>query len=231
MNLPALGRLLLAVSMWLSATAAVAGGIAVMPTRVQFASGQGVQSVLLTNHGTQTVTIETHVMVWPEGAVGQRDGDVIVSPAVVTIAPTERVRVRVGLLRRGTGEAEAAYRLYFTELPSPTRRLQDGIGVRMQIGIPVFVAPDRAQAQPLHWSVHDTAGGRTLVVHNDGNVHKRLNSAQLEGAPSALLPPTPYVLARSSLAIPLPPGLAAAGARVRWSEGDDVREGTVVARP
>lgn len=206
-----------------------AGGLTVLPTRVDFGANRGVQSVLITNTSAQTVTVETEVQVWPEGAPGQLANDVVVTPAVVTLPPNQRMRLRIGLLRPASTDTERAYRLYLTELTAPAPLQAAGIGVRLRIGIPVFVAPTQAQPQALQWSARQEADGWSLTARNPGNTHKRAVRLVLSGADGSrrIEPPSNYVLARSSLVIPLqervPPGT-----RVRWLEGDDERESPVL---
>jgi P pilus assembly chaperone PapD len=212
--------------------AASAGGLSVLPTRLDMGQDRGVQSVLLTNTSAQTVTVETQVMVWPEGAAGQLATDIVVNPAVITLPPNQRMRVRVGLLRAGGGDVERAYRLYFTELPAPSPLQGAGIGVRLRVGIPVFVAPTQAQPQALHWSASASPQGWQIEAHNPGNVHVRITSPAivLDGQSQALLAPSPYVLARAGLKIPVGAQWPA-GARVRWTDGDSERESAVLAAP
>lgn len=210
------------------------GGFSILPTRVALGSERAVQSVVLTNNGDQTVVLESQVQVWPEGAAGQRVDDLVVSPAVLTLPPGERVRVRIGLLRPSAGAAERAYRLYFTELPTASPLQSAGIGVRLRIGIPVFVAPQQPAPQPLRWEFGSDADGAYLRVSNQGNLHWRVAEPALllDGAAPVALPlPMPYVLAGTALRLPLPDGTpVAAGLHVRWRDGDDVRSVPVVRR-
>jgi fimbrial chaperone protein len=205
---------------------AIAGGLTILPTRIDFGGNRGVQSVLLTNTSAQTITVETQVQVWPEGAQGQLDNDVVVTPAVVTLPPNQRMRLRIGLLRPSKGETERAYRLYFTELTSPAPLQQGmGIGVRLRIGIPVFVAPEESKPQALKWFVHKEADSWQLIAQNDGNIHVRAAKLALvsTSGPIRLELPSNYILARSALTIPLGDKLPP-DSRVRWLEGDDERE-------
>ncbi len=214
----------------LAAGVATAGGLSVLPTRLDMAQDRGVQSVLLTNTSAQTVTVETQVLVWPEGAAGQQASDVVVNPAVITLPPNQRMRVRVGLLRAGGGEVERAYRLYFTELPALSPLQGAGIGVRLRVGIPVFVAPLKAQPQALQWSASMGPQGWELEARNVGNVHARVTSPALviDGRPQGLSAPSPYVLAGAGLKLPVGAQWPA-GARVRWMDGDDERESAVAS--
>jgi P pilus assembly chaperone PapD len=96
---------------WLMGLSAWAGGLSVLPTRLDLGANKGLQSVLITNISAQAVTVETQVLVWPEGAAGQQANDIVVTPAVLTLPPNQRMRVRVGLLRPAGGDVERAYRL------------------------------------------------------------------------------------------------------------------------
>ena len=219
-----------------ASSSALAGGFSVLPTRVQLGSDRGVQSVLLTNTSSQTVTVESQVLVWPEGAGGQQASDVVVTPAVLTLPPGQRMRVRIGLLRAGDGKAERAYRLYFTELPAPAPLQAAGIGVRLRIGIPIFVVPQQANPQSLRWQLQPGGTGLEIEAHNPGNVHARIADARLvDGTDAAALTlASPYVLAGARVRLPMPtalanPPTAASALRVRWMDGDDARDGALAA--
>ena len=212
---------------WLAGSAA-AGTLSVMPTRVDFSSDRMVQSLLLTNLSGETVTIEAQVQVWPDDAAGQQANDVVVTPAVVTLPPNQRARVRVGLLRRAGADIERAYRVYFTELPVAAPLQNAGIAVRLRIGIPVFVAPDQPQPALLTWAARAVEGSWQLEVSNPGNMHARLGEANLaaSGIDGRLPLKLPYVLPGQMVAIPLP-GKPTPGTRVRWTEGSDAHESAV----
>jgi fimbrial chaperone protein len=220
-------RFLVATAL-LACCPAWAGGLSVLPTRIDLGSGRAVQSVLLTNTSAQTVTVETQVLVWPEGANGQLANDIVVTPAVVTLPPNQRMRVRIGLLRASASDVERAYRLYFTELPAPAALQGAGIGVRLRVGIPVFLAATRVQPEALQWSAQQGPDGWTLEARNGGNVHTRIGRPALlrDGQTAPLDLPSPYVLARSMLRMPLGEGVVP-GTRIRWLDGDDERESAV----
>jgi fimbrial chaperone protein len=225
-----IGLLLYTVMGWILSLPVWAGGLTILPTRIDFGASRSVQSVLLTNTSPQTVTVETQVVVWPEGAMGQLANDVVVTPAVVTLPPNQRIRLRIGLLRPAVTATERAYRLYFTELAAPSPLQGAGIGVRLRIGIPVFVPPAQIKTEPLQWSTHQDAEGWWLTARNDGNVHTRIARVRLVGpaAPRHVELPGNYVLAHSSLGIPLL-GSVDSDMHVRWMEGEDEREGALVA--
>ncbi len=221
----------------LGATPAAAGSFSVLPTKVQLASDRGVQSVLLTNTSSTTMTVESQVVVWPEDAAGQQPSDVVVTPAVVTLPPGQRMRVRIGLLRPSAGGVERAYRLYFTELASPAPIQGAAIGVRLRVGIPVFVAPEQDKPQALRFKAlrlpeaeTDAGAGWAIEAYNPGNVHARLAAPVLaNGAQQWPLQAMGlHVLAGRTLRLNLPPGTEPSpGMRVRWKDGDDALDGLV----
>ena len=65
------------------------------------------------------------------------------------------------------------------------------------------------------------------MAHNDGNVHTRISAVQLGSGEDALPLSSPYVLAQSTLVVPLPRTPASATFKVRWKEGADEREAAV----
>lgn len=219
--------------LWLVALpcTAMAGGISVMPTRIDFSAGRGVQSVLVTNTSAQTITLETQVMVWPEGAKGQLANDIVVNPAVVTLPPDQRIRLRVGLVRPQETNIERSYRLYFTELSAPASLQGAGIGVRLRVGVPIFVEPVQPQAVTLRWVLRQGEQGTELVAHNDGNVHARITDLRLTDALHPLTLPSTYVLAKSTLVVPIQHNPATSVTRIRWQEAEGAHENTVEWRP
>jgi fimbrial chaperone protein len=227
-SLPTVLALMALLGAQLGGQPAWAGGLSILPTRLDFTAGRGVQSVLLTNTSAQTVSVETEVLARPDGAPGQQASDLVVTPAVVTLPPNQRVRLRVGLLRPSDPEREQAYRLYFTELPAPSPVLGAGIGVRLRVGIPVFVAPQTARPQPLRWTASEGQEGWQLELHNDGNVHARVSRAVLmvDGQAVPIEVNNPYLLARTRQTYPWPAAVKP-GSRVRWLEGSDERESGV----
>jgi len=200
----------LAILTLLFATACQAGGLSVSPMRLNFSAERGIGVVTLTNTSRETLTIEAEVRPWPEDAALQSAKDLVVNPPISTLAPGEKVSVRVGLVRRLATDVERGYRVYFTELP--LLRAQDavGVGVRLRLGIPVFVAAANAQPRALEWSVRRDDDGMLFTASNAGNVHQRVlklstqkGSVQYPAAQSS-----PYVMPGSSTAFRIP-GLAA----------------------
>lgn len=190
-------RALLAIGAFVcAATPAHAGGISVAPLQVVFTAERSISAVTLTNTSHETLTVEAETLPWPADAAGQTVKDVTVNPPISTLAPGEKVTVRVGLVRRLPVTIERAYRLYFTELPTLRSQDAQGIGVRLRLGIPLFVATADAVSAPLQWSARVEGDGMVLTALNPGNVHQRIShlAAAHGGTRYPARQSSPYVL-------------------------------------
>ena len=217
-------RALLIGLAWLAcASASHAGGLSVSPMRLDFSASRGIGLITLTNTSRETLTIESEVVSWPDDAAGQTAKDVVVNPPITTIAPGERVRVRVGLVRRLPADVERGYRVYFTELPPPRAQDSLGVGVRLRLGIPVFVAAGSAQPRALDWSVGRDGEGMFLVARNAGNVHRKVLkvTTQQGNAAYAAAQVSPYVMPGTTSLFRMPGLAAAAGETLTLSVQTD----------
>lgn len=186
--------------------AALAAGVGISPMRLVFDAGRGFGQVTLSNTSQETLAVEAQVVPWPADADGQTARDVVVNPPMATLAPGARITLRVALLRRPAADRERAYRLYVTELPAPLAPGVQAIGVRLRVGIPLFVAAAAPQTQPLVWRLQADEQGPLLVAHNPGNVHQRVHELRVgdgEGLP-APVQGSPYVLPGSHATFRLP---------------------------
>ena len=173
-----------------------AGGISVSPVQVVFTAQRSISAVTLTNTSRETLTVEAEALPWPADAASQTGKDVTVNPPISTLAPGEKITVRVGLVRRLPASVERSYRLYFTELPSLRSQESQGVGVRLRIGIPLFVAADQAEPAPLEWSAQREGEALMVSALNRGNVHQRIaRLTATQGAQRvAAAQSSPYVL-------------------------------------
>ena len=206
----------LAVRTWLcglllQAGSCLAGGISVMPLKVVFSPERAISAVTFTNTSRETLTIESEVLPWPADASDQTNKDITVNPPISTLAPGEKITVRVGLVRRLPADVERTYRLYVTELPSLRSQDSEGVGVRLRLGIQLFVTAADPKVAPLEWTAQRDGDALMLSARNRGNVHQRiLQLTATQGATRfAAAQSSPYVLAGRSTAFRLP-GLAAA---------------------
>ena len=176
------------------------GGLSVSPLRVDFSAARGVGAITITNTSRETVTFEADAVPWPQDAAGQSERDIVVNPPVATLAPGARRTLRIGLVKRLGTEQERSYRVYVTELPSARSADATGLGVRLRIGIPVFVAADSPRELPMQWAAQREGGALLLTATNTGNVHQRVAALSLErsGKQYTAAQSSTYVLAGRS---------------------------------
>jgi fimbrial chaperone protein len=201
---------------------APAGTFTISPLRVDFGGAARTAALTVRNDETVPVVVQADALAWSQES-GEDDlapsHDLLVSPAVFTLAPGGSQLVRVALRREADVSRELAYRLTLQEVPQAAGPGFTGLQVALRLSVPVFVAP-RAPAEPqLAWSATRTATGAvTVTVRNQGAAHARLQGFALKTADGrATLGEQP------ALAYVLP------GATRRWSFDDDVTRATAVS--
>ncbi|MDD3450098.1 MAG: molecular chaperone [Gammaproteobacteria bacterium] len=136
--------------------AAGASGLSVMPAGVEFAAGQGVQGLWLSNTGTTPIDVQLRLFQWTQEAGDDRltpSTRLVVSPPMTRIAPGQRQLVRIIRTRAGASPApagrEQSFRLLVDELPPAVTEPAEppaGLNFVLRFSVPVFVAPDIAPA-------------------------------------------------------------------------------------
>jgi fimbrial chaperone protein len=98
--------------------------------------------------------------------------DVVFYPPLITLAPKEERKIRIGT-STVFGAEEKAYRIFIEELPRLDRPgdSASGVTVLTRMGIPIFLEATRAAAQATldEISAHD--GQISFRVRNSGNTH------------------------------------------------------------
>ena len=217
-------RFALACALVTAAPAAVASGLQIAPTGLEFAPGGAAQALWLTNTGERELRAQVRTFAWT-----QRNGEdeleptraLLASPPMLRIAPGERQLVRVIRAGETAGGVEQAFRLLVDELPA--EEPQAGVQYVLRYSVPVFVPgpPASTPAAALQWSNTIAGGSLTLDARNDGSTHARLSGAVLlraDGAPIELVPGLlGYVLAGSRMhwSLKLPAATETVGARLK----------------
>ncbi len=207
------------------AAAAWAGSLSIAPIRVALSASQTTQALTLRNESDSPVVVQAGIVRWsqPQG-MDQFDEtrDVLVSPAVLSIAANSSQLVRVAL-RTGVDPAvERTYRLLLQEVPQAATE-PGALKVSLRLSLPVFVAPSVAAPEPrLDWSAAWNPDGSVAVtVFNAGTAHLQLTDLSVDfGAGTQPLQDgvNRYVLPGASAQWVLPPADApprAAPLRIR----------------
>lgn len=117
----------------------------VSPVRVEFGNAERAQALNIANSGKRDLEAQVRVMRWTQEN-GQEHlvpaDDMVVSPAIVRVAPGKQQVVRLVRVQPGPVAQELSYRVFVDELPGPPAlAASTGVKVLMRYSIPAFVAP------------------------------------------------------------------------------------------
>jgi fimbrial chaperone protein len=206
-----------------------AGGVQVVPIRVDISAAHPIATMTVSNFNDAPMVMQLESMSWL-----QRDGkdqyvatdELLAVPPIFKIAPGSEQLVRVGLRQPPDPTREWAYRLFLTEVPAPLKFAQNGIQVRLQLIVPVFVAPVTKGSANLQVSgarqISDAEDDKlSFTLVNNGTVHIRAHSVQALSSTAPDSKPLAevdggYLLAGTSrnLSLSLPPHARALSVRV-----------------
>jgi fimbrial chaperone protein len=182
-----------AAAFGLSPAPAFAGSFSVSPLRVELSAGAATGALTIRNRASEPVVVQAEALLWE-----QQDGedrltptrDLLVSPAVFTLAGEGSQLLRVALRRAPDAGRQLSYRLLLTEVPAQSGEGSSGLSVALRLSLPVFIAPASGSAEPdIEWSLARAGDGMTLTARNAGNAHARVLSftAAVEDGPGEAL--------------------------------------------
>ena len=121
--------------------------LSVSPVRVDLNDDHSKDVVRVSNRDTIAKSYEVTVVAWSQTSerreVYAETEEILAVPPLFTLQPGEDQIVRVGMLQEADPGKERSYRMFVTELTPPLTEANkgEGISMRVQIGVPVFVAP------------------------------------------------------------------------------------------
>ncbi len=131
------------------AGAAQAAVLQVSPVRVEFGNAERAQALNIANSGKRDLEAQVRVMRWTQENGQDRlvpADDMVVSPAIVRVAPGKQQVVRLVRVQPAAAAQELSYRVFVDELPGPPSQVAGtGVKVLMRYSIPAFVAPPGAR--------------------------------------------------------------------------------------
>lgn len=207
--------------------------MAVSPLRVDLSDQNTKGALQVSNQDDVSRSYQVEIVAWSQSDE-QRElytptEDLIAVPPLFTLEPGESQQVRVGMLAAADSVVERSYRMFITELSPPQESSEQKVGLtmRMQIGVPVFVAPAAADRKlELQYVGLVQKDDQTFVrLRNDGNIHLKIIEARFKARGSeAWLHQTVvfYMLPGNTglLPVALPEG-ASAGTMVIVTDGQD----------
>lgn len=155
-----------------------AAEISVRPLGLTLTAEQPIRTFMVANPGANPVTVQLQALAWRQS--GGTDEltptrELLITPPIVEIPPSESQLVRVGLRRKPEPARELAYRVRFLEVPPPPEPGFTGLVVALEISVPVFVSPPASTAPEAHWNARmSDNGGLELTVANRGNAHLKV---------------------------------------------------------
>jgi fimbrial chaperone protein len=165
----------LPLGLLLAASPAGASQFTVNPTRVELSARVPSAVVSLRNDGQLPIRIQVKTHAWTQTLDGQMKldatDDVVVFPALVTIAPGEVRRLRIAVTS-APAQVERTYRVFMEELPPVAGAAgETGVQVLTRVGIPVFL---RALAPSARAGLSDVGLSQATLhfqIDNIGNTH------------------------------------------------------------
>jgi fimbrial chaperone protein len=201
----------------------------VSPLRVDLSASVPAAIVEVTNTSLTALTVQVQQRSWTQIDGRDENGDsrdLIVNPAIFTLAPGIRQVVRVALRGAPARDREIPMRLFFTEIPGPEVAATPsavGFRVALRMDIPLFIAPLEGKPAPeTTFSLERSADTARLAVANRGNGHLRMTDVVVLQAGKKLAEiPVINVLPGAVKMIELPAGSAPAGASLRIQAGSN----------
>jgi fimbrial chaperone protein len=165
--------LLLGVSGIASPSTGSAATFTVEPTQVILSARSSGVLLTLTNGGDDTLRFELSVFGWTQSPSGevqlQPTDDIVFFPSLLTLAPHESRKVRVGSVT-ALGMREKTYRIFVEELPPPAPPTS-GVRVLTKMGIPIFLRPAKEVASATLSDLGQQNGTLRFSLGNAGTVH------------------------------------------------------------
>jgi fimbrial chaperone protein len=160
------------------AAPAAAGSFQVNPVNLTLPADRQSTSLTIRNNDSAPVAVRVETFGWSqqEGRdVYSATTDVIVSPAIFTIAPGATQLIRVGLRARSA----KAYRVIFAEIPR--RQSTDSIQVALRLNLPLYLASAAGAKPALSWTLRRSPSGDMVVEgRNAGAVQAQVLGLEVE---------------------------------------------------
>ena len=192
--------------------------MSVSPVRIDLSDEHRKDVVRVSNQDESAKSYEVSVVAWSQTKerreVYAPTEELLAVPPLFTLQPGEEQIVRLGMLQDADAITERTYRMFITELapPQPEEPAATGITMRVQIGVPVFVAPTALPTATLDY-VDSMQVEEQLFMQfrNSGNTHVKVTEVQFLGlgqSDKQVAPTGLYVLAGQTgyLPVALPEG-------------------------
>ena len=185
----------------------------VSPVRVNLSDSHSKDVIQITNQEDSVKSYQVEVVAWSQTderrEVYTPTEDILAVPPLFSLNPGEDQLIRVGMLTDADASTERSYRMFITELapPEPEKIEKTGITMRLQIGIPVFVAPAAAPTATLDFIDYLQIEEQLFVqFRNSGNTHIKVTEVHYSApgpAEKVVTPAVAYILAGKTGYLPV----------------------------
>jgi fimbrial chaperone protein len=158
------------------APAAEASTFSVNPVQIHLSPKVPSTLLKLRNDSDYELRFQLSAFAWDQTPQDQMQllptGDIVFYPPLVTLAPHEERKIRIGT-STVFGAQEKAYRIFVEELPHLDRQgeISSGVTVLTKMGIPIFLQATRAAAQATLEEIGAHDGRISFRLRNGGNTH------------------------------------------------------------
>lgn len=156
--------------------AAPAADFSVSPIRAELKPGAMSETITVTNDSPTRLRVSVKLLAWTQDESGKdvltESTDLVYFPRQMDVEPGAKRLVRVGAKNPAQG-MERAYRLFIEEMPETSAAGAAAVTFYFRFGVPVFVPPAGAKAQPEVGEPTIEKGKLVLPVRNRGTQHFR----------------------------------------------------------
>ncbi len=173
-----------------------AGSLRVGPTRIDLSPRHPVATLEVQNTGDTATLVQADALSWTATSDGESlepTSELIATPLVLSLAPGDTQRVRVGLREPNRTAAERTYRILVSEI-TPTFLSSAGLKFAVRISVPLFATPGEMSgagtdlSEPLSWRVlPGSSGCERVMVKNTSLRHDHVLHATLLSAMGTVL--------------------------------------------
>ncbi len=180
------------LAVWLCVAFTVhAGSFGVSPIRLDFDRSTKTGVLTVTNDDEARLSFQMKLMEWTQDAEGvdqyAESSDLIFFPQLMVLEPKEKRIIRVGT-KSPSSTSERTYRLFIEEIPDAAEARAQGtqVAVKLRFGVPLFIAPLKAEIGGAITDAKLAKGEIQLTVKNSGNQHFRFEAITAKVANVAL---------------------------------------------
>ena len=167
---------------------ALAAPLSVSPTQIDLSLQKQSELLSVLNEGDAEVRMQIEVFAWDQGPNGETvlepTQDILAFPPLLTIAPHDTKRIRVGAAVP-PGEKEKGYRISLQELPAAPKEGNSGVQILNRISLPIFLQPASVKPDGRIDAGQIGAGMLAFTVLNTGTQHFTLRQVKVAGLDAA----------------------------------------------